>query len=231
MNDDNQLIASLRFEKTFVQKDSLNLSGEAVFGTRNHHIYTLRGVIPSGEVVTYELEIIYPNGKIVRAATSGVESIRHVSPNPPYNSFSLAPSSTNNISLQYFLPTDEGAAEIGFRLFYYEVLASGAIQKKYLWFRNNFFRLNSSESNNRLQFFRYKTKDILQKVRTELDSPNADIVNRYLGKIEIRYQVANKDMADVLFHRVGTLNSEIGIPGNIIPKSALGKKLNLEINF
>jgi hypothetical protein len=233
LNNDNHVVTSLRFEKIRMIKDSFNISGQSIFGIQKHYVYASGGIIPTGQNYTYKLEINFPRGKKVQSTTTGIGNTRHVFPNPLYyDSFSLSPYGNESISLQYYLPSDNGVAQIGFRIYYYEVLSNGAILKKHAHFGLNYFRITSSESNPRLHSYKYYTKDILKKIRKELDSTDTHVIARYLGKIEVRYYVANDDMAEQLYHRVGSLNLDMQIPSNIVGgKGFFASRRHLHVGF
>ncbi len=79
-DENDEFLQSYIFEKEYIDKDSVNINGNAVFARERHHVYVLRDSLLNGENYKYELNLVFDDGLVGHSTITPIYGFEHQYP-------------------------------------------------------------------------------------------------------------------------------------------------------
>jgi len=204
----NNLIKTIVFNRTDIEKDSVNSSGNVVFSTQKHHVYFSKQTLPNESNLIYELNVKLPDGKVVTSTCNPLVGFVQVNPGfgEKYN-LKLNQSFGPNFKL----PRYSAGVKLNIYFHYYEFTDEINYTRKTMMFPIKMERQKGEEETT----MRLRSNEIFDRIKTELNPPESG-EKRFVGKVDYEYVIADENYAEQIWKRVGGFNYETPPITNII---------------
>jgi hypothetical protein len=212
-NERNELLNSHLLTKEYIDKDSVNLSGNAICATDGHHVYVLRQNLLNGKDYSYELNMNFHDGLQGYSKIIPVYGFEHLHP-PTGTPVDLLNLPTSKFGCAFKMPYSAETYKIIFTFDYFDVYPDGFIKKENIIISTGKLRVGASTSN-RDKSFTIASRLIYTRFQEVLDSLNKNVSERFLGPISIQYFFADKNLSEFMFNKNNTLNYETAPLTNI----------------
>ncbi|HON17810.1 MAG TPA: hypothetical protein PK990_01420 [Salinivirgaceae bacterium] len=207
LNSSKRVVQTLDFQRFYIDKDSLNQHGEAIFGRENHHVYRSQDQLSFGGNYSYQLEINFPDGKRIVAENKALEDFRQREP-ASGTAYNLTRNS--GFGPKFWAPKNAGAVKVIMHFHYYEFTAPHVYQRKTITIPVETTRVKPDAENS----VTILTNDIFKKFIENIEIAPPGVL-RFLGKVDFEYYIADQTFADQLFRRNAGLSGEINPVSNI----------------
>jgi len=190
LNENNNVIKTLQFEKLYLKKDSVNYKGEIVFAVERHYVFVGKGDIPVAKNYSYKLEI-KKNDEPIAWATTG--SLGDFVSELPKTNMMIQIRSDRPLATAWHEGKNGGIVQVFVTIYYYEY---NKIEKRY-YIRE----INDSSD---IVPAKAKGKAFFGLVDTLLkqieNTDTEEIEWRYIARAKTEYIVWSRDYTDYLLY-------------------------------
>lgn len=202
------LIKTLVFTKTEMQKDSVNHSGEVIFAVDKHYVYAAAGKLHEDDNNDYTYELKVAKGGIL-IAYSTTTALTRLQSDVRTASF----TDRENLAIGFFKPKQAGGVIVDIVISYYEQNRNGKYTIKTIETSSGLKKYDIGSGRFAATFI---TRNIIELMTAQIGSDSPDVVRRFIGRVQADFYAANVDFVEQLSSRVAGVNAEISPISNII---------------